>query len=95
MNSLIAGILLPESILQSLWFFYLAAFVAFNTIIFVGLSIAALLLWPRSAIPAEVAPAPNAPAYLRRRRYGRFTQREYERLSELTDNSRRPFLRWS
>jgi hypothetical protein len=74
---------------------YLAAFVAFNTIIFVGLSIAALLLWPRSAIPAEVAPAPNAPAYLRRRRYGRFTQREYERLSELTDNSRRPFLRWS
>jgi hypothetical protein len=66
---------------------YLAAFVAFNTIIFVGLSIAALLTWPRSAIPAEVAPAPNAPAYLRRRRYGRFTQREYERLSELTDNS--------
>ena len=87
MNSLIAGILLPESILQSLWFFYLAAFVAFNTIIFVGLSIAKLLLWPRPAIPADVVPEPNPQAYLRRRRYGRFTQREYGRLSELADNS--------
>jgi hypothetical protein len=66
---------------------YLAAFVAFNTIIFVGLSIAKLLLWPRPAVPADVVPEPNPQAYLRRRRYGRFTQREYERLSELTDNS--------
>ncbi len=81
--TVVAGILFPESVLQSLWFFYLAAFVAFNTIIFVGLSIAKLLLWPRPAIPADVVPEPDPQAYLRRRRYGRFTEREYRKLSEL------------
>lgn len=81
--TVIAGILFPESVLQSLWFFYLAAFVAFNTIIFVGLSIAKLLLWPRPAIPADVVPEPDPKAYVRRRRYGRFTEREYRKLSEL------------
>ncbi|MEY2990032.1 MAG: hypothetical protein ACO3YU_10665 [Candidatus Nanopelagicales bacterium] len=79
----VAGILFPESVLQSLWFFYLTAFVAFNTIIFVGLSVAKLLLWPRPAIPADVVPEPDPQAYVRRRRYGRFTRREYEKLSEL------------
>lgn len=86
MSTVIAGILLPETTLQSLWFFYLAAFVAFNTIIFVGLSIAKLLLWPRPAIPVDVVPEPDPRAYLRRRRYGRFTRREYERLTELSES---------
>lgn len=88
MISLTAGILLPEDVLQSLWFFYLAAFVAFNTIIFVGLSVAKLLLWPKPAIPADVVPEPDPEAYLRRRRYGRFTEREYERLSEIEEEDR-------
>ena len=83
MTMVIAGILLPESVLQSVWFFYLAAFVAFNTIIFVGLSIAKLLLWPKPSIPADVVPEPDPNAYTRRHRYGRFTSREYKRLSRL------------
>lgn len=87
MTAIIAGILLPESVLQSLWFFYLAAFVAFNTIIFVGLSVAKLILWPKPAIPADVVPEPDPKAYLRRRRYGKFTQREYDRLEEISEDS--------
>lgn len=50
------GILLPESIFQQAWFFYLAAFVAFNTIVFVGLSLAKLVMWPRPRIPDDTVP---------------------------------------
>lgn len=95
MTALTAGILLPEDVLQSLWFFYLAAFVAFNTIIFVGLSIAKLLLWPRPAVPADVVPEPDNHAYTRRRRYGHFTQREYEHLSTMSENPTDHKNRWS
>lgn len=87
MTALIGGILLPESVLQTQWFFYLAAFVAFNTIIFVGLSVAKLILWPRPAIPADVVPEPDPQAYLRRRRYGQFTEREYQRLKEMAEET--------
>ncbi len=37
--SVVAGILLPSSVLQSGWFQALAAFVAFNTIVFAALSL--------------------------------------------------------
>ena len=39
----LAGILLPSSVLQSGWFQALAAFVAFNTIIYAALSLAKLI----------------------------------------------------
>jgi hypothetical protein len=37
--SVLAGILLPSSTLQSGWFQALAAFVAFNTLVFAALSL--------------------------------------------------------
>ena len=37
--SIVAGILLPSSVLQSGWFQALAVFVAFNTIVFAALSL--------------------------------------------------------
>lgn len=83
MNILIAGILFPESIMRTTWFFYLTAFVAFNTIIFVGLSIAKLVLWPRPAVPDNVAPSADRHTFERRHRYGRLTEREDEHLTQL------------
>jgi hypothetical protein len=41
--TLLAGILLPSSVLQSGWFQALAAFVAINTLIFAALSLAKLI----------------------------------------------------
>lgn len=86
-TDMIAGILLPDSVLRTTWFFYLAAFVAFNTIIFVGLSVAKLLLWPRPAIPADVVPEPDIATYRRRRRYGDLTPTEKSRIDELSEES--------
>lgn len=51
-----AGILFPASIFEQPWFFYLSAFVAFNTIVFVGLSLAKLVMWPRPRIPDDTVP---------------------------------------
>jgi len=85
MTHLIAGILLPDTILQETWFFYLAAFVAFNTIIFVGLSVAKLVLWPKPAIPADVLPDPSRRVYEKRKRYGPLTPSEIEQLENLPD----------
>ena len=39
----LAGILLPSSVLHSHWFQALAAFVAVNTLIYAGLSLAKLI----------------------------------------------------
>ena len=39
---MVTGILLPSSVLQSGWFQVLAAFVAINTLIYAGLSLAKL-----------------------------------------------------
>lgn len=47
------GILLPEAVLRSRWFLILAAFVAFNTIVFVGLSIGRVFYWPRPLAARE------------------------------------------
>jgi hypothetical protein len=39
---MVSGILLPSSVLQSGWFQVLAAFVAINTLVYAGLSLAKL-----------------------------------------------------
>ena len=52
----ISGVLLPATIFEQPWFFYLAAFVAFNTIMFVGLSLAKLIRWPRPRIADDTVP---------------------------------------
>jgi hypothetical protein len=43
MTALVAGILLPSSVLQSGWFQALATFVAVNTLVYAGLSLAKLV----------------------------------------------------
>lgn len=48
------GILLPQSVLVSPWFLLLATMVAFNTIIYVGLTLAKLIPWPRQFHPSQV-----------------------------------------
>lgn len=45
-ESILAGILLPDTVFQQEWMWYLGAFVAFNTIVFVGLSIGKFVPWP-------------------------------------------------
>ena len=39
---MVTGVLLPSSVLQSGWFQVLAAFVAINTLVYAGLSLAKL-----------------------------------------------------
>ncbi len=47
---LVAGIVFSDSIFESGWFLTLAAFVAFNTIVFVGLSFGKIFYWPKVRI---------------------------------------------
>ena len=49
MTVLADGILLPEDILNSIWFQVFAGFVAFNTIIYLGLTLSKMTVWPRQA----------------------------------------------
>lgn len=56
MSAAPTGILLPESVLTAPWFGVFAAFVAFNTVIYLGLTLAKFIPWP----------APVGPAALRR-----------------------------
>ncbi len=56
MSAAPTGILLPESVLTAPWFGVFAAFVAFNTVIYLGLTLAKFVPWP----------APVGPAALRR-----------------------------
>jgi diguanylate cyclase (GGDEF)-like protein len=44
-----AGILLPEDILNTTWFQVFAGFVAFNTIVYMGLTLSKMVVWPRQA----------------------------------------------
>jgi hypothetical protein len=48
------GILLSADVFQTAWFECLAAFVAFNTLIYVGLTLAKLIAWPRIMRPVEI-----------------------------------------
>ena len=53
MNTIIAGILLPNTLFQNPWYMGLGAFVAFNTILFVGLSFGKIFFWPKPRVPAQ------------------------------------------
>ena len=48
------GLVLPESTLTSTWFMILATVVAFNTIIYVGLTVSKFIPWPRQIHPSKV-----------------------------------------
>ena len=49
----VAGILLPNTLFQNPWYMGLGAFVAFNTILFVGLSFGKIFFWPKPRRPAQ------------------------------------------
>ncbi len=49
-----AGILLPQSVLTSSWFILMATVVAFNTIIYIGLTLSKLIPMPRQFHPDRV-----------------------------------------
>jgi diguanylate cyclase (GGDEF)-like protein len=49
-----AGILLPASTLTQPWFIVLATAVAFNTIIYLGLTLSKLIPWPHQFHPARI-----------------------------------------
>ena len=49
-----AGILLPESILSAPWFAAFAVAVAFNTIVYLGLTFSKLVPWPAQVHPSRV-----------------------------------------
>lgn len=48
------GIMLPESVLSSWWFILLATIVAFNTIIYLGLTLAKMIPMPKQVHPSLV-----------------------------------------
>jgi len=50
----LSGLLLPDSVLSSPWFQVLAAIVAFNTIVYVGLTVSKLIPLPRPLHPSKV-----------------------------------------
>jgi diguanylate cyclase (GGDEF)-like protein len=52
--SITAGILLPQSTLTEPWFIVLSTVVAFNTIIYLGLTLSKLVPWPRQIHPSRV-----------------------------------------
>lgn len=54
MTPLPSGLLLPSDILTQPWFGVFGLFVAFNTIIYLGLTAAKLTPWPRQIHPARV-----------------------------------------
>jgi GGDEF domain-containing protein len=54
MTPVISGLLLPESILNEPWFRTFTLFVAFNTIVYLGLTVSKLAPWPAQIRPARV-----------------------------------------
>lgn len=59
---LMAGIVLSDSIFTESWFRTLTAFVAFNTIVFVGLSFGKIFYWPKVRI-RPTAKRPTSPKF--------------------------------
>ncbi len=49
-----AGVVFPASIMSNSWFTVLAMIVAFNTIIYLGLTLAKLIPWPQQVRPEQV-----------------------------------------
>lgn len=54
MNQFVGGVVLPESVLSSWWFQVLAMVVAFNTIVYLGLTLAKLIPLPKQIHPSRV-----------------------------------------
>lgn len=54
MSGISTGILLPETILGQPWFRTFALFVAFNTIVYLGLTLSKLVPWPAQFHPERV-----------------------------------------
>lgn len=59
MSTTPTGLLLPQEVLYSWWFMLLATVVAFNTVIYVGLTLAKVIPWPRQFHPAQVRSSLN------------------------------------
>ena len=57
MTPILAGILLPQSVLHSQWFIVFAAFVGVNTIIYMGLTFSKLIPWPAPIHPRAIRKA--------------------------------------
>ena len=57
---LVAGIVFSDSIFMDSWFLTLTAFVAFNTIVFVGLSLGKIFYWPKVRI-RHIVKRPTSP----------------------------------
>ena len=53
-NSITAGIALPEDILSQPWFALFGLFVAFNTIIYLGLTVSKFIPWPQPVHPHTI-----------------------------------------
>ena len=54
MSALPAGIVLPDSVLVEPWFGVFSLFVAFNTVIYLGLTLAKFIPWPAQVHPRTV-----------------------------------------
>ncbi len=54
MNDVVGGLLLPQSVLSSTWFSVLATVVAFNTLVYIGLTLSKLAPLPKPARTASV-----------------------------------------
>lgn len=54
MTSHLGGLLFPQDVLVSPWFLLLATVVAFNTIIYLGLTISKFVPWPRQFKPRNI-----------------------------------------
>lgn len=54
MSGLVGGVVFPESVLSSSWFSLLAAVVAFNTIVYLGLTLSKLVPLPHQFHPSQV-----------------------------------------
>lgn len=62
MTHLQAGVLFSESILGETWFQVFAGFVAFNTIVYMGLTLSKMVVWPRqSTLRAMASRLPGGP----------------------------------
>ena len=55
MSTTPTGLLLPQEVLYSWWFMLLATVVAFNTVIYVGLTLAKVIPWPHQSTPHKCA----------------------------------------
>ena len=53
--NIVSGILISAEVFSEDWFWYLGAFVAFNTLVFVGLTFGKIFPWPAPASETTLA----------------------------------------